>query len=371
MSEISEGLAGKIGPDAQALLARAAGAESRGRRALRAAIDDAFLAPEVRLDDHARVALIGLIDALVTAIGYDVRDHAARVLTGRGEAGLAEVLAATSATLTDWLAGAGVLRDPELVGECLARVRCELIAAALPAEAPADPDTPSLVVRLTGSTDPVVTEAAAAVLAGESQRRAVAEGGTANGSGLPPMLHRRLAWWVAAALREAVAAAVGDTPSVLDRAVIEAALRNIAANEGQDRLEAAAMRLAEAIDAQADELPTLLDEALRDRRVSVMVAILAHALGVEYEVAREIVLDPTGERLWLSLRALELPRPAIARIGYRLCEADGRRDLDGFVDMLDVVAGLDPRAARRAIAPLTLHPDFRAALAALGSGGRP
>lgn len=370
MSEISEGIAGTIGPDAQALLARAAGAEARGRRALRAAIDDAFLVPETRLDDRARIALIGLVDALVTAIGQDVRDHAARVLAGRGEAGLAEALAAGSVALADRLAGAGVLRDPELVGECLARVRCELIAAALPAEAPADPDTPSLVVRLTGSTDPVVAEAATAVLAGESQRRAIAESGVVNASGLPPALHRRLVWWVAAALREAAATAAGDAPSVLDRAVIEAALRNIAANEGQDRLEAAAIRLAEAIDAQADELPTLLDEALRDRRVSLMIAFLAHALGVDHEMAREIVLDPTGERLWLSLRALELPRPAIARVGYRLCEADGRRDLDGFADMLDVVAGLDPRSARRAIAPLTLHPEFRTALAAL-DGGRP
>jgi hypothetical protein len=357
---------GGVGPGARALLARAAGADVRARVALKAAIDDAFLTPDARLDDKSRAALTGLIQSLADTIEGELREHAMRLLAGRGEGALAEMLGTDRAPLIDRLAGAGLLRDADLFGECIARVRCELIAAALPAEAPGDPDTPSLLVRLIGSSDRVVATAASAVMSGESQRRAIGEGGSITATGLPPELHQRLLWWIAAALRERAAPAAEAGLPALDRAIAEAALRNVAANDGSDRLEAAAMRLAQAIDAQPDELATLLDEALRDRRVTLLVALIAHALGVSYELARELVLEPSGDRLWLALRGLELPRSAIARIGYRLCEADSRRDLDVFADTLDAVAGIDGATARAAIAPLTLHPDYRAALLALG-----
>ncbi len=72
-----------------------------------------------------------------------------------------------------------------------------------------------------------------------------------------------------------------------------------------DRPEAVAMRLAAALDARADELAPLLVETLADRRLSLFVALIGHALGLDYADAREIVLDPSADRLWLVLRALE------------------------------------------------------------------
>lgn len=365
MSEISVGMPGNLGPGARALLARAVGADARAETALRAAIDDAFLAPEARLDDRTRSALIGLIESLSATIERELSDQAARLLTQRGEAALAEALTAENAPVVTRLAEAGLLKDMEFVGECVARVRVELVSAALPAEAPGESDQPSLLARLTGSTDRVVASAAQAVLTGESHRRAAADGRALAGSGLPNALHQRLLWWVAAAVRERALPHAGGSLAALDRAIAEAAIRNMSASDEDDRLEAAAMRLAEAIDAQPDELPTLLDEALRDRRVILFVALVGRALSLSFEIARDMVLDPSGDRLWLALRSLDLPRPTIARIGFRLCEGDGRRDLEVFADTLDVVASVDPQIADVAIAPLKLHPDYRSALRAL------
>lgn len=365
MSESSVGMPGHLDPGARALIARAAGAETRARIALRAAIDDVFVAPEARLDDRTRAALVTLIDLLVATIEGELREHAVKLLVARGAGPVALALGEDPAPLVGRLATAGLLRDDDFIGECLARVRLELIAAALPPEAPNEPDTPSLLARLTGSSDRVVASAARAVMAGESHRRAGSDGATLAASGLPARLHDRLVWWIAAALRERVAAGGAPDLATLDRALAEAALRNIAANDGADRLEAAAMRLAEAIDAQPDELAMLLDEALRDRRPVVAVALLARALDVNFELARELVLDPAGDRLWLAMRALDLPRTAIARMGYRLCEADPRRDIEAFADALDVAASVDAEVSRMAIAPLRLHPDYRAALLAL------
>ncbi len=352
---------------ARALIARAAGAEARARAALTSAIDDAFLSPDGRLDDRTRAALGALIAAMVAAIEGELTEHAVRLLATRGAGEIADILTRDAAPVIDRLAGAGLLRDTDFAAECLARVRLELMTAALPFAA-ADDDSPSLLTRLAQSSDRVVAAAAASVMIGESHRRGVADRSALAGTGLPRVLHERLVWWVAAALRERVAGAVADL-AMLDRVLAESALRNLAAHDDNDRLEAAAMRLADAVDAQGTELPALIDEILRDRRLVVLAAFLAHALGVTFDLARELIVDPAGDRLWLVLRALDVPRDGIARVGFHLSEADPRRDVEAFADTLDVVAAVDVQTARMAVAPLQLHPDYRAALLALETPG--
>ena len=185
--------------------------------------------------------------------------------------------------MVDRLARAGLLRDGDFAAECLARVRLELITAALPFATAIDSDAPSLLTRLAQSSDRVVATAAAAVMIGESHRRGVAEGGSLAGTGLP----RRActsAWCGGSPPHCANASRARPTmawPRSTAR-IAESALRNVAAHDDNDRLEAAAMRLAEAVDAQPDELPALIDEILRDRRLVVFAAFLAHALGVTY-----------------------------------------------------------------------------------------
>jgi hypothetical protein len=208
-----------------------------------------------------------------------------------------------------------------------------------------------------------------ALLGAESRRRAAPPGEAPGWSDLPAELHHRLVWWVAAALRERNSEDAGDNVVLLDRALAEAALRQVGAHDEGDRVEAAAMRLAAAVDAHADELATLLVEALADRRLPLFVAFIAHALGLEYGETRDIALDPAGDQLWPVLRALELDRSAIARIGLALTEADPRRDVEAFADRLDAIAELPSASARIALAPLLLHPDYRAAMRSLARGG--
>ncbi|URW76358.1 DUF2336 domain-containing protein [Sphingomonas donggukensis] len=335
-----------------------------------AAIDDAFVAPDARLDDRTRAAFGTLIVQLASSIEGELRDHAARLLTARGAAAIADALRRDDAPVADRLIAAGLLRDVDFAGECLARVRLELLAAALPFDTAVEGAAPSLLARLARSSDRVAAAAAAAVLTGESARRSAADGGATTGTGLPHPLHARLVWWVAATIRERIAGDGRSDIANADRAIAEAALRNIAAEGDAERLEAAAMRLAQAIDAQPAELPALVEEALRDRRPLLFTALLARALGLDYDLAREMVIDPAGERLWLALRALDLPRDLIARIGFLLSEADPRRDVEAFADMLDGVMAVASDEARAAIAPMTLHPEFRAAMMALDIGGR-
>ena len=156
-----------------------------------------------------------------------------------------------------------------------------------------------------------------------------------------------------------------DGNAASDQAITDAALRSLSAHDEGDRPEAVATRLAAAIDARPEELASLLVESLGDRRLSLFVAVLALAIGVDFDQARAITLEPEGDRLWLALRAANLDRPTIARIGLALSDADPRRDIEDFADALDAIAAVPVAEARAALASLALHRDFRAAMRAL------
>lgn len=349
-----------VGDGAQRLLARAVAADARARARLDAVIADMFLPADARLDDRTRAAVDATFGAFVASVEGELREHGARLLRARGETALAAALAGQPGPATARLWQAGLPRDPDFMRELIARVRLDLLAAALPIATGDDPDRPSLLPRLADHADRVVAAGALALMAADNRRR----GGGAAGTELPAELHHRLVWWVAAVLREPHAGH-GDV-AALDQVLAEAALRNLGAHDEGERAEAVAVRLATALDPGPDEVAALLGEALGDGRATLFVALLAHGLGVSFEAVRDIVLDPGGERLWLACRALDLPRDAIARAGLSLAEADPRRDLERFADELDLVAAIPAATARAAIAPLRLHPDYRAALDALG-----
>ena len=92
---------------------------------------------------------------------------------------------------------------------------------------------------------------------------------------------------------------------------------------------------------------------------------------------RPLVLGGDGQRraahgchLYVAVAvALDLTRDIVAKVGYALCEADPRRDLENFADTLDAIAAIDAGEARTALAPMKLHPDYRAAVLALGRAG--
>jgi hypothetical protein len=347
---------------AAALLARAASAGGRDRSRLRHAIDDLFLPDDARLDERTRAGFSALMHSLIATVEGEVGAHAARLLAARGEAALGERLATPEPAIADRLIASGLLRDAELVGELLDRVQESQIGAALPVTAPAHPDRPSLAARLARSSDRVVASGALALIIAAGSRSGH-DAGPPTRTDLPAELHHRLVWWVAAALRGRVAA--GDTIEALDRALAEAAQRSLAAHDEGERLEAVASRLAAAIDARPDELGALLQESLSDRNLPLFTALFARALGVDYATARTVVLDPAGERLALGLRAIGVERATLAQIALLLAEADPRRSEEALPDFVDAASALSPEEARTRLAPLRLHPHYRAALLAL------
>lgn len=349
---------------------RSVEADLRAERRLAAAIDDLCREDDMRLDDRTRAALSESLGAMVSAVEGEVRLHAAKLLATRGEAQLAELLGTARLTANTRLIDTRMADDTAFMREMLARVRLDFMARAIPTSAPDIYGGASLLPRLINDPDGVVAAAAMAVLAGESRRRSIGERDGSVRTDLPAELHHRLTWWVAAALSEVTSPQAGVEQPLIDLALSDAALRSLAGHDEGERLEAAAMRLASALDPGASDLGTMLMLALVDRRIVLFTAMIAHGLRVSYDLARDLVLDAEADTLWLALRALDCDRSTIARIGFALCEADPARDVEQFADRIDAIAATAVDQARAILAPLRLHPDFRAAMLALAKAGR-
>ena len=341
-----------VGSNSEALAMRGT---ARDDARLSAAIGDLIVPDEHRLDDRLRLAVRTELAGLVASLEADLRREGAQLLASRGEGAAAAALLDGVEAMPS-LVRAGVLRDPELMDELVAEARAALITERLPpGYDDEDGDRPGLLMRLEVDHDIAIASAARALMASDSD-------GAASARRLPEGLHRRLTWWVAAAIR-------GETPgTATDRALAGAAERCLDDTDKGERTAALAARLAAALEPVAADLPRLLIDALHDRQLALFTALLARAVGVDGEVARVVVLDPDGDRLWAMLRWLDLDRPTIARIGWALGEADPRRDLESFADRLDAIAATDRTAAQAVLAPLSLPRDYREAVRAIGAG---
>lgn len=357
--EFNESSRGPIA-DAAPILERSRAAFRRASARLSTEIEDLRLSDAARLDDRTRAAVAGIMSGLVQDIAARI---AATAEARLADEGVAHLISATPKTVAR-LSESGLLHDRELMTELLSQVRHALLAEALATNRPPGAQA-SLMARYVDHPDDRLRMAATHYLLAKSRRLAP---GARHAVDLPPDMFRRLAWLVAAALRQAFPADSHGQAAV-DRALAWATQQLLMTEAQPTRLDLAAMELAAAIDRQHAGNSGPLIDALEEGRVALFIAIIAHGLSIDFAEARTLVLDPDGDRLWLALRAQDLDRADVARIALALSDADPRRDIEAFADELDGIAAISPVAARDALAPLSLDPDFRAALRMLEQAG--
>ncbi|WP_375250699.1 DUF2336 domain-containing protein [Sphingomonas sp.] len=344
---------------AASLAIRVAMAERRADARLETVAADVALPERERLDDRTRTAVTRLVEVTVAAIEQDIAGHAARLLAAEGGDAVLRVLTVNAPSTLARLGAAGLLRDPDLIGEFLMQARVDLIDEALLANrAPGAMAT--LLARLTESADGVIRQRALAYLVADSRRRLP---GAPRRADLSTAAIHRLAWSIAAVLREQIGIEAVD--GMIDRALVEATERSLAAIDDSEKLDTLATHLAIAIDARGDTLPILLLDALAEARMTLFIAIVAQAIAVDAEDVRALMLDVDSDRAWLLLRAAGLSRDQIAQIGWLLSEADAMRDSETLADAIDSVARIEPHHAMQAFVPLSLHPDYRRAIRGL------
>ncbi len=358
MSVDPNGETGPTAHDAAPLLTRAANAARRADARLTKAIEDFLLGRGDRLDDRARAALDVSLGAILRSTEQGLRDQASYHLAINGHE--AKDALGVPGTAARRLADSGLLRGRKLIAELMSQVQQELLEGTLRSNRP--PGTaPNLLIRLMGSADAAVASAASAYQLAVLHR---IDSDATPAHQLPEFLYRQLVWDLAAATR--AGAPNGAIPQhVIDEALQSASHQMLAVHDEAPRLDKVALQLAGALATSPAEIEDCLVVAVEEGQLSLFVALLAQPLSIDFAEARAIVLDPDGDRLWLGLRALDVDRATIARIGLALADADPRRDIDAFADEIDAIAAIPSDRAKEALAPLTLDRDFRAALSDL------
>lgn len=346
-----------VAPGATLVAARLARAAARAETRLDAIIADVLVDDAVRLDEEARAAVIVALEVTVRAAASAICTHAARLLAETAPEAAVRLAANPDPLLR--LHAAGVLADRELMRAVVADARVAVIEESL-LETRGPEDMPLLLPRLADHRDPIVRDRATAFLLADSRRRR--DGPAA--CELPAECAHRLAWLVAAALADTA----NDASPAVPRALIDATLRHLAAQDEDRYAGAVAIKLAAALDLPAAELGATLIEVLVEGRLRLFAALVAHAAGVDLPEATAATLDPDPGTLLTCLRACGLERADLARIGLRLADADRARDAEALADEVDAAAALTAEAARAAIDPLTLERDYRAAARVLARG---
>lgn len=339
--------------DAATLLAEAEGADALVRRLRGAAIRDLFIPDAARLDDRRRASLRTLIRAIVGTIGADIHDFALRRLTGADDAAAA-LLARLEARRLIPLVEARLGIEAAVAGDLIDRVTLDLIGNGLPT---------GLIEDAAEPWQGRAAERAAEALRQAEGRRRTPPDQPPYATDLPAESQAAFTWWIAAAMAQVARPPLADAAAALDRAIADGAAHALSQADEGERLEAAAMRLAALADLRGGALVPAIDHCLAERRAVLLAALIAHAAGAGFETVRALMTEPADPRLWLLLRSLDLPREAMARIGFALCEADHRRDVERFADQLDAVTVLPVADAALATAALRLPTAFRAARA--------
>ncbi|MCM8730164.1 DUF2336 domain-containing protein [Hephaestia sp. GCM10023244] len=317
-----------------------------------------------RLDDRTRAAFGLLLVSLIGTIRGELVAQTVPMLRAGGEAALADILRTERGH--DHRLSTIVLADPVVLRELDGRVRQDLLTEALVSHERDDSERPSLLPRLASERDPMIAGPAMTMLLALSRRTVPRTGGALASTDLSAEAHHRFVWHVAADLRDAAGTITDAQGTALDRALIAAAERSLAAHDEGTGLEPSAIRLAAALASARRGGAQVAVEAIGDRLLALFIALVAEETGLDYHQVRDAVLDRDSARLWLMLRAMGMERAALGRVGLALVAADQRRSIDVLADDLDAIADLDPVAARATFADQTLPAAYREARAALG-----
>lgn len=344
------GDAAPTGPDR--LLADAAQVARHADARLTAALNDLFLPDFVRPTDSQRAAMANMLEDLVTEIDRDLR---AGLIARLGEAAPPVLGVARIPIVRPIFDRAGVLRDRELVALLLTRAEEHRIAQAIRRVAQISPE-PTPVVQL-----PVADDLEAALQLAENRRSGSYGEPHVSVRDLPADLLHRLLWWAAAALRDYLERSTALDAGARDEALAAVVGARLAAHDEGQTLEAAAMRVAIALN--GDE--SLLFELFRAGRFSLFVALLAVRARIDFAPAFMLAADPGIGALAVLLRAVEASTQVAAPILLqmaainRLSEAKLEERVNDFLD-------LELAAAQDAVRPWRLDKAFRHAIADIG-----
>lgn len=362
------------------LFALAQEKSDKARRLLVENIADLFLAPEGRLTEHQRMLMTDILYKLLAQLETVVRRELATTLAAHDGVipELIKLLANDEIEIArPILEHSEVLRDQDLIEIIKARSEehrlavairsrvSEKVSEALIAESGAD-----VIEALLKNPNAEISERAMEYLVAESRRVDRFQEPLLSRHDLSQELAQRMFWWVSAALRRRILFRFSDLDvAAIDAALQEATRRAIAT---QDTAQGAASRAIELVARLADagELTTqFLTRCLKQQKIPLFVAGLAHMSGLSLRVTWRIFGDLEGEGFAVMCKAMEMDRNEFASLFLFLAEARGGprvRPASVLRNVLELYDAISVSNAQAALQYWARDPHYQQALEDIG-----
>lgn len=317
------------------------------------ATTDLFLNATNRVSDRVRASASAMLDGVVGAIERDMRLLLQPYFIDRAELS-ASLASASVAIAVPLLGDAGTLRHPPLVAILLRRAGEHLLTSRI---LPAGADGGGLPID---DTDEEIAAAAMALLIAGARRLDRFGEPALLVDDLPAELADWLIWQVAAALRHYLRVYHQVPTTTADPLLVEAAAQVRAAHDEGRGLAATAAWLAGRLVAHARVDGEMLAALLAAGQATAFTATLAAATQLPQDEVWNVIVDPLDGRLALLLCAAGVGRAPAAAIVVTLIGGQG--DAGNEMAFFD---RFDEAHASRAVAPLAMAPEYRAAILAV------
>jgi hypothetical protein len=324
-----------------------------GRERLDTVRRDFFLDPEQRLSEQERALMTAMLHGLIGDVADELRAAlpANSTVANDGD----------SPALVAELGAAGLLDLPELIDLLLRRADEEQTASAVRARS-GRRDSRFLQI-LVSDEDAGISAAAMALILGRGRRRdrfgqLRVEFDDLSAATACSVVHN-----TSAALRSRLTLSM-DAASA-DRQLAAASTALLARHDEDKRLEALTGTLVRLLDESGRLDEGLIAAAADEGEFGLVADALARRAGIAPSDAVDLLLSGSGERLMMLLRMANMSRELAARLLAGPGDLLGMTDPGGEIARFDT---LDHNDVDAACEWLRLDPDYRGAIAALGSG---
>ncbi|HWK43131.1 MAG TPA: DUF2336 domain-containing protein [Stellaceae bacterium] len=363
-------------PEAPDLLEVAAERQRTSDQIILENMAELFVRDDHRLSERERALMESILAKLIHGVEMRVRQDLAKRLEGLETAPRALVVMLANddvAVARPLLLSSPLLRDPDLIEIVKNRSQEHLLSVALRrplsttvAEAIVDYGDEQVIEQLLKNSDAALSRRAFEYLVAESRQVDQFQEPLLERADLPTDLAYRMFWWVSGALRQVILKRYDVDPGMLDD-MLQESTRSAMADPPAPTARTEATRLTAALaDARALD-DRFLIQALRNGRITAVVAALALRCGISQEIARRILFDAGGETLAIACRAIGMDRGSFSTVFLLSRQGRGRGEQPSV--LRDILAFFDVASeakARGVIRYWRADQEYLAAIAAFG-----
>jgi uncharacterized protein (DUF2336 family) len=310
--------------DGEQLLALARLRSDEGRAELFAVMGDLFHDRSDVLSAQERALMLDILEKLIGDVARDVkRKLALRLADAPGLPRELAVLLANDEieVATPILLRSAVLQDIDLIEVVRHRSRQHILTVAMRrdlsstvSDALVETGDRDVIRTLLENQDAAIAKVTLAYLVEQSKTVDEFQEPLVRRRDLPADLARRMIYWVAAALRQALLDRFDIDPASLDDRLEPLVKDEVAEAAAEAEVDEAAAVLARALGSGRQLTPRLLLQTLRKGEIQLFEAMFAEMSGLRLRLITRIAYEPGGQGLAVAARGMGLNREEFATI---------------------------------------------------------